>query len=58
MNRQVSQLAKQIGKAAVDDDTDSSTHSGSVADDPTDKKGASNRTNVSLVRQKRVSIQE
>ena len=58
MNRQVSQLAKQIGKAAVDDDTDSSTHSGSVADDPKDKKGASNRTNVSLVRQKRVSIQE
>ena len=55
MNRQVSQLAKQIGKAAVDDDTDSST---SVADDPKEKKATSNRTNASLARQKRVSIQE
>jgi hypothetical protein len=47
VNRQVSQLAKQMGKAAVaDDDTAHSTHS----DLSTEKKGkaGSNRMNPSL----------
>lgn len=56
MNRQVSQLAKQMGKTGVnDDDTDTSTQSDTVtANDDKDKK-ASNRTNPSLIRQKRES---
>lgn len=59
MNRQVSQLAKQMGKAGVnDDDTDSSTHSGSASNEKEKEKGTSNRKNPSLTRQKRVSIQE
>lgn len=54
VNRQVAQLAKQMGKAGVnDDDTDSSTHSGSVEQDKDkDKKKGSNRNNPSLTRQK------
>lgn len=59
MNRQVSQLAKQMGKAGVnEDDTDSSTHSGSTSHADKEKGTVTNRKNPSLTRQKRVSIQE
>ena len=57
MHRQVSQLAKQMGKAGVnDDDTDSSTHSGSLKDGKEGKDTTTkNRTNSALTRQKRVA---
>ena len=55
VNRQVSQLAKQMGKAAVADvDDDSSTHSGSTTE--TKATPGSNRTNPNLSRQKKVTI--
>ncbi|KAI2494465.1 hypothetical protein MHU86_20074 [Fragilaria crotonensis] len=58
VNRQVSQLAKQMGKTGVnDDDTDSSTNSGSASNNEKEK-GTSNRKNPSLTRQKRISTQE
>ncbi|KAI2501827.1 hypothetical protein MHU86_12665 [Fragilaria crotonensis] len=47
VNRQVSQLAKQMGKTGVnDDDTDSSTNSGSASNNEKEK-GTSNRKNPS-----------
>jgi hypothetical protein len=56
MNRQVSQLAKQMGKTGVnDDDTDTSTQSDTVTTNDDKDKKASNRTNPSLIRQKRES---
>jgi hypothetical protein len=59
VNRQVSQLAKQIGKVGAEDDsTASATNSASTADDGTKAKTGSNRTNVSLTRQKKVTITE
>jgi hypothetical protein len=57
VNRQVSQLAKQMGKAAVDDDeTAHSVHSDSSAEDTS--KAGSNRMNSALTRQKKVTISE
>ena len=60
VNRQVSQLAKQMSKAVVDDDesTASSTHSGSSVEETKKAKSGSNRTNASLTRQKKVTINE
>ena len=57
VERQVSQLAKQMGKTAVaeDDDTARSTHSDSSDDKP---KAGSNRMNAALIRKKKVSISE
>ncbi|KAI2496193.1 hypothetical protein MHU86_18332 [Fragilaria crotonensis] len=55
VNRQVSQLAKQMGKAAVaDDDTAHSTHSDSSVEEKKRPTG-SNRTNPSLTRQKKAT---
>jgi hypothetical protein len=57
VNRQVSQLAKQIGKVgAKDDSITSSTNSASTAEDGKKAKSGSNRTNASLTRQKKVTI--
>lgn len=57
MNRQVSQLAKQMSKAGVDDDktTASSNTESSVEEAPAKKKpkAGSNRTNSALTRQKK-----
>jgi hypothetical protein len=59
VNRQVSQLAKQIGKVGAEDDsTASSTNSASTAEDGTKAKSGSNRTNASLTRKKKVTITE
>ena len=56
MNRRVAQLAERMGKAGVkDDDTDSSTRTGSVADK---NNKTTNRNNPSLTRQKRVTIND
>ena len=55
MHRQVSQLAKQLGKAGVGDDgTDASTNAGSATAEK-NEKGTSNRHNPSLTRQKRTA---
>jgi hypothetical protein len=56
MNRQVSQLAKQMSKAGVDDDKTaaSSNTESSVEEAPAKKpKTGSNRTNSALTRQKK-----
>jgi hypothetical protein len=61
VNRQVSQLAKQMTKAGVADEDDSSINSlfskdsSSKADD-NKKKTGSNRSNAALTRQKKVTI--
>ncbi|KAI2510107.1 hypothetical protein MHU86_4274 [Fragilaria crotonensis] len=58
VNRQVSQLAKRMSKANVDDedDTTSSTHSGSV--DEEKGKSGSNRANPALSRQKKAAASD
>jgi hypothetical protein len=57
VERQVSQLAKQMGKTAVadDDDTAHSTHSDSSEGGP---KTGSNRINPALSRKKEVTISD
>ena len=49
-----------MSKAVVDDDesTASSTHAGSSAEETKKAKSGSNRTNASLTRQKKVTINE
>ena len=55
VNRQVAQLAKQMGKAGVsgDDETTDSTHSAASTQEG-DAKTRGNRNNPSLTRQKKV----
>jgi hypothetical protein len=58
VNRQVAQLARQIGNKAGDDETADSTSAAS-AEDCNGKCGSgANRTNPSLTRQKKVQISE
>ena len=62
VNRQVAQLAKQMKKAAVDDDTYSTSSSSNKDGDGKSKDGdgksrtGSNRDNPSLTRQKKVQV--
>jgi hypothetical protein len=56
VNRQVAQLAKQMSKTGVDDETADSTSAASV--DESNGKGGTNRTHPSLTRQKKVQISE
>ncbi|KAI2513671.1 hypothetical protein MHU86_811 [Fragilaria crotonensis] len=57
VSRQVSQLAKQLGKAAVNDEATAASDDSDSSDDEKSKAG-SNRSNPSLSRQKKVSIVE
>ncbi|KAI2509583.1 hypothetical protein MHU86_4844 [Fragilaria crotonensis] len=57
VNRQVAQLAKQMSKAGVDDETADSTNSVASTDECDGKCGSGgNRNNPSLTRQKRAKI--
>ncbi|KAI2512366.1 hypothetical protein MHU86_2028 [Fragilaria crotonensis] len=61
VNRQMSQLAKQMKKTSVADDDSSGLFSKSTASSAGDQKKAkagANRTNAALTRQKKVSIDE
>jgi hypothetical protein len=62
VNRQVAQFAKQMKKAAVDDDTYSTSSSsnkdgdGKSKDSDMKSRTGSNRNNPSLTRQKKVQV--
>jgi hypothetical protein len=57
VNRQVSQLAKQMSKVSANNDsTTSSTNSASTPCDGKKAKGGTNRTNASLTRQKKATL--